>query len=378
MPDNATAKNASDVVLTFAFDSCSIGGVPALVAHNKIGFGADGEYAEVSTTNPLPVAVAGSVQGADGTITLVCDNLGDIQFPETQPVSVLALPLPAGAATAAKQPAFALAGSPSGDVLTVQGKVNMTPIQVDGSGVTQPVSGSVNIGNLPATQPISGSVAVLNFPTTQPISGSVNVGNLPATQPISATGLPLPAGAATQLTLASLEAKAPNLGSALKANSVPVTIASDQPAVPVSGAVTANLGTVAGLALDATLTGGTARTQLAPATSGGCDTFRKVSTADSSACVAKASAGQLYGYASCTSATAGRYLQIYDKATNPTIGADTIKMTIPMPAGGGANASFPQGISFLNGIAGALTSDAAGTSAAGITAGGCVFTLVLK
>jgi hypothetical protein len=50
-----------------------------------------------------------------------------------------------------------------------------------------PVSGTVNVGNLPATQAISGNVSVSNFPATQPVSGSVSVSNLPATQAVSGT-----------------------------------------------------------------------------------------------------------------------------------------------------------------------------------------------
>lgn len=46
----------------------------------------------------------------------------------TQPVSAAALPLPAGASTAAKQPAFGTAGTPSADVITVQGRAAMTPL----------------------------------------------------------------------------------------------------------------------------------------------------------------------------------------------------------------------------------------------------------
>jgi hypothetical protein len=46
----------------------------------------------------------------------------------TQPISAAALPLPAGAATAAKQPALGTAGAPSADVLTVQGRASMTPV----------------------------------------------------------------------------------------------------------------------------------------------------------------------------------------------------------------------------------------------------------
>src|SRR6185437_15722264 len=67
----------------------------------------------------------------------------------TQPISASALPLPSGAATAAKQPALGTAGTPSADVVTVQGAASMTALKVDGSAVTQPVSIS---GNQPVNQ----------------------------------------------------------------------------------------------------------------------------------------------------------------------------------------------------------------------------------
>jgi hypothetical protein len=51
--------------------------------------------------------------------------------------------LPSGASTAAKQPALGTAGTASADVITVQGITSMTALKVDGSGVTQPVSGTV-------------------------------------------------------------------------------------------------------------------------------------------------------------------------------------------------------------------------------------------
>ena len=44
----------------------------------------------------------------------------------TQPVSAASLPLPAGAATAAKQPALGTAGTASADVRSVQGVASMT------------------------------------------------------------------------------------------------------------------------------------------------------------------------------------------------------------------------------------------------------------
>lgn len=60
------------------------------------------------------------------------------------PISATSLPLPTGAATSAKQPALGTAGSASADVITVQGIASMTALKVDGSAVTQPVSGTVS------------------------------------------------------------------------------------------------------------------------------------------------------------------------------------------------------------------------------------------
>lgn len=58
----------------------------------------------------------------------------------TQPISAASLPLPSGAATSAKQPALGTAGTASADVITIQGKAGMTAVKVDGSAVTQPIS----------------------------------------------------------------------------------------------------------------------------------------------------------------------------------------------------------------------------------------------
>jgi len=59
---------------------------------------------------------------------------------------------------------------------------NTVAIPVDGSGVTQPVSGSISVSNFPATQPVSGSVSVSNFPATQPVS----IATMPTT-PVTGT-----------------------------------------------------------------------------------------------------------------------------------------------------------------------------------------------
>lgn len=61
-------------------------------------------------------------------------------FPATQAISAVSLPLPAGASTSAKQPALGTAGSASADVITVQGIASMTALKTDGSATTQPIS----------------------------------------------------------------------------------------------------------------------------------------------------------------------------------------------------------------------------------------------
>ena len=72
------------------------------------------------------------------------------------------------------------------------------------------------------------------------------------TQPISAASLPLPAGAATEATLATLltqagfEARVNTLGQKTMANSTPVVISSDQSAIPASQSGTWNINNVSG------------------------------------------------------------------------------------------------------------------------------------
>lgn len=163
------------------------------------------------------------------------------------------------------------------------------------------------------------------------VTGTVSVSNFPVTQPVSATTLPLPTGAATETTLSTRLADSTfttrinTLGQKVMASSTPVTVASDQSALavtgtffqttqPISGTITANagtgsftiaqataanlnatvtgtvttnqggswtvtsnIGTTNGLALDATLTGGTQTTRITDGTN--TTTVKAASTA---------------------------------------------------------------------------------------------------
>jgi hypothetical protein len=130
--------------------------------------------------------------------------------------------LPTGAATAAKQPALGTAGSASTDVITVQGIASMTALKVDGSAVTQPVSGTVtanqggtwNINNISGTVSLPTGAATAANQTTANTSLSTIATNS-AKQPINTTGSGS-AAAATVSTVITLSAPANAVGFVLQ------------------------------------------------------------------------------------------------------------------------------------------------------------------
>jgi len=72
---------------------------------------------------------------------------------------------------------------------TNKGVINVNGLKVDGSSVTQPISGAISVSNFPASQPVTGTffqatqpVSLASAPTT-PVTGTF----FQATQPISGT-----------------------------------------------------------------------------------------------------------------------------------------------------------------------------------------------
>lgn len=152
MADNVVA-NPGVGGATFATDDDGTAHHP----YTKLEFGADNTQTKVSTADPLPVVQTGTPAlptGAATEATLATLN-GKVTAVNTGAVVVSSSALPAGAATAAKQPALGTAGTASADVISVQGIASMTALKVDGSGVTQPVSlsanQSVNVAQLAGT-----------------------------------------------------------------------------------------------------------------------------------------------------------------------------------------------------------------------------------
>src|SRR5215469_9170491 len=200
--------NITQVNLTSGVPSGPAGPATVSTLDNLIGI-AGTPVANVQTIQGIAGATAVAVSGAvtaSGTVTANQGGTWNVGITGTATVTgtVAAtqsgawdvrnitgtVSLPTGAATAAKQPALGTAGTPSADIITVQGVTAMTPLKVDGSAVTQPVSGSVSVTNasIPVTQSGAWSVGVTG---TVPVSQSGNwtnriVGNTGATIDFSA------------------------------------------------------------------------------------------------------------------------------------------------------------------------------------------------
>lgn len=285
-------------------------------------------------TQPVSIAAAVAVtQSGSWTVTA---NAGTGTFA----ISAASLPLPTGAATAAKQPALGTAGTASTDVLTVQGIASMTALKVDGSGVTQPVSGTVGI---------SGSVAVTGtfWQATQPISGTVtaNIGTsgslaLDATLTGGTQKTKLVDSGGTNVATVSAGGALKVDGSAV---TQPVSGTFWQATQPISGTVIANPGAT---------------------TSGGATPYSYISagSANQDSQVIKASAGQTYGWQLFNTTSSARYVKVYDKATAPT-SADTPVKRYLVPANGGAVIPQSSGVVFSNGIAFRITQNPADNDA---------------
>jgi hypothetical protein len=349
MTDNVTA-NAGSGGATFATDDDGTAHHPYV----KLEFGADNTQTKVSTTNPLPVTLANT--GANTTAVKVDGSA------VTQPVSAASLPLPSGAATAAKQPALGTAGTASADVLTVQGIASMTALKVDGSAVTQPVSGTVTANAGTGTFTVSGTVTANAGSGPFPVSD--NSGSLTVDAPV---GTPvfvrLSDGAAAITALPVTD----NSGSLTVDNAGTFAVQAAQSGTwTVQPGNTAN--TTAWLVSER------------PGASGGLSMSKTVSAASTNATSVKASAGQIYSIQCFNLNAAARYLKLYNKASAPTVGTDTPVKTLLIP-GNTAGAGFifdTHGLEFTTGIAFALTTGIADSDTAAVAANEIVVNIDYK
>lgn len=179
--------------------------------------------------NLLKRASGGPVEAATASDPLRIDPTGTT----VQPVSAASLPLPSGAATAAKQPAVGTAGTAATDVLTVQGIAGMTKLLVTPDSVALPANQSVNVSQINGVTPLMGNGVTGTGSQRVTIASdntafTVNIGTFPDNEPIN---------------VAQINGVAVSMGNGVSGTGVQrVTLASDSTGtVAVTQATAANL-----------------------------------------------------------------------------------------------------------------------------------------
>lgn len=278
----------------------------------KMEWGADGTFTKVA-------AGASAVPIQDGGNSITVDNGGTFATQAAQSgtwnitnVSGT-VSLPTGAATAAKQPALGTAGTASADVITVQGIAAMTALKVDGSAVTQPVSGTVAV---------TGVATAANQTTI--------IGHVDGLEGLLTT---------IDADTSNLSTKIDTIAGAVAGTEMQVDVLT-MPTITVNSHAVTNAGTFAVQAAQSgTWTvqpGNTANTtpwlvsNVGLATDG-LSIFRSLDLDETEEEV-KATAGVVYGCWVTNTATSTRWLKFYNAtAANVTVGTTTPVITIGIP-----------------------------------------------
>lgn len=167
-------------------------------------------------------------------------TIATTQADGTQKTQVTSSALPTGAATAAKQPALGTAGTPSADVLSVQGVVGGIAQPISAASLPLPAGAATSAlqgGGLPAAL-VGGRLDVnIGASTSIAVTGPLTDAQLRATPvPVSATITP---SGTQDVNLTKVGGSAITLGQKTGANSLPVVLASDTGTLTVATNVTA-------------------------------------------------------------------------------------------------------------------------------------------
>jgi hypothetical protein len=145
------------------------------------------------------------------------------------------------------------------------------------------------------------------------------------------------------------------------------------PTQPVSGTVTANLGT--GSLAAGTNAIGDVGLQVRANATGAASFSNVVAAASTNAQSVKGSAGRVLGWSFVNNATAVRYVKLHNVAAAPTAGTGVVS-TIPIPPNGGvSNVTLGQGMGFGTGIGLTIVTGAAAADATAVAANDVVGTL---
>jgi hypothetical protein len=351
----------------------------------------------------------------------------------TVPVSAASLPLPTGAAADATLTGGSAVsiiksgtkGTSTAALLTSNPiDANTSALHVDGSHVTQPVSGTVTANAGSGTFAVSGTVTA-NVGTTNGLAldatltggtavalmrgaakgttaaANVTSNNIDAntqalhvdgshvTQPVSGT-VSITANSAVNVAQVAGTATDTNSGNK-SAGTIRVVLATDQPALTNAqpsnvtqfggNAVATGTGT-GGVGIPRVTVSNDSQVLPTPQTAGGLSFKKLLSAATTNATNVKASAGQIYTIYAFNTNAAVRYLKLYNKASAPTVGTDVPDLTIPIPGNtAGAGVVLDTGglgVAFGTGIAFATTTGVADNDSAAVAANEVVMTLLYK
>lgn len=398
MADNVAVTPGSGA--TLAADD--IGGV--LYGRTKIVIGNDGvNGGDVSASNPMPVTGAltdtqlraTAVPVSDGGGSLTVDGTVAVSgsvavtgtfWQATQPVSAASLPLPTGAASEttlggvltttafqARTPALGQAAMASSSPVVIASDQSTVPVNQAGVSATGSL-GALNAtvalslngasgwavdlrGTFVATVTFQGTIDGTNWFTIAvlPAGGTVSVASVTTATAVgawwgNATGLQQVRATATAYTSGSVTV----VLRAMQAAGVVTALVSGATTTPVSGTVTANIGT-GSIAAGTNAIGDVGQQYRASAT-GGASFVAVMSPATPAATVCKASAGRLLGFQLQNSSAAIRSVKFWNTAQGSvTLGTTAALFEVDIPAGGRAEFTLEGGIGFATAITYAVT-----------------------
>lgn len=111
------------------------------------------------------------------------------------------------------------------------------------------------------------------------------------------------------------------------------------------------------------------------ARSGGASTYHAISAGSLNADTVKAAPGVVVGYYLVNTAVTYRYVKLYNKASNPTVGTDIPRCVFGIPPTSAANVGKGYPITFETGIAIATTVGIADSDATAVVADDLAITL---
>lgn len=267
-------------------------------------------------------------------------------------------------------------------------------VTVDGSGSTQPVSGTVAVSGVSGTvtvdgsavtQPVSGTVAVSGVTgtvtvngsgVTQPVSGTVAVSGVSGTVTVDGSGVTQPVSGSVAVTGVSGTVTVDG-----SATTQPVSGSVSVSALPALAAGSNNIGDVdvASISAGTNLIGDVG---IQGRTTGGLTAHSKLDYVNTPVDV-KSSAGTVYALTVFNMTASPFYIKMYDVAGSVNRASHTPVLRFAVPgnatsSGAGFVFNVPQGIAFSNRIQYAITTGVADTDTSGISSGNAVVNIAYK